>query len=48
MPTCQSCGAHVSKEALRVMYSDDVDTPEECIKCPHVGKVGFASRGVDL
>lgn len=47
MPTCRSCGAHVTQEAIRVMYPDDTTEPQSCIRCPDVGKIGFDSRRVD-
>lgn len=34
MPTCDNCGAHVTRQYVRVFVPDDLDAPAACPSCP--------------
>jgi len=33
MPECRTCGAHISADAVRVLYPSGVTHPERCPNC---------------
>jgi hypothetical protein len=44
MPTCQSCGAHVTDRYARVFTPDGIDEPRVCPHCPDMTREGADVR----
>ncbi|WP_449271727.1 DUF7563 family protein [Halogranum amylolyticum] len=44
MPTCQNCGAIVSKQYVRVFTPESLDNPRVCPHCQDMVRAGASVR----